>query len=212
MISRHFTMHDEILTPEAVALLSSLKSFENFYLAGGTALALQIGHRRSVDFDLFSQNPLPEQLLTHAKRTLAPQSVIVTYRSPEQLNLTVGDVKITFLYFSYPVIDPLVKYEGLQLISVREIASMKAFAIGKRLSYKDYIDWYFLLKERHVELADVIDHAKQKFGNDLNDRLFLGQLVSLAEVPTQKIDFLRDEVDRETITKFLETTVREFKI
>lgn len=89
---------------------------------------------------------------------------------------------------------------------------MKAFAIGKRMSYKDYVDWYFLLKEHYVELTDVITHAKQKFGNDFNDRLFLGQLVSLTEVPTQKIDFLRDEVDREIITKFLEITVKEFKI
>ena len=204
-------MHDEILTPEAVALLSSLKSFENFYLAGGTALALQIGHRRSVDFDLFSQNPLPEQLLTHAKRTLAPQSVIVTYRSPEQLNLTVGDVKITFLYFSYPVIDPLVKYEGLQLISVREIASMKAFAIGKRLSYKDYIDWYFLLSEKHVNLKQVIKLANEKFGGDFNSRLFLGQLVSIIDVSVSEIDFLRDKVDYKIVQNFLEKTVRNFK-
>lgn len=80
------------------------------------------------------------------------------------------------------------------------------------MSYKDYVDWYFLLKERYIKLVDVITHANQKFGNDFNDRLFLGQLVSLPEVPMQKIDFLRDEVDRETITKFLETTVKGFKI
>jgi len=205
-------MHDEILTPNATALLPEISSFENFYLAGGTALAFQIGHRRSVDFDLFSSGPLSQQLLSRAKRTFTPQSIIVTYRSSEQLNLIINDVKVTFLYFNYPMINPTVEYQKLKIASVNEIALMKAFAIGKRLSYKDYVDWYFLLKEHHVELADVITNAKRKFGNDFNDRLFLGQLVSLSEVPTQKIDFVRDEVDRATITEFLETVVREFKI
>lgn len=205
-------MHDEILTPNAIALLPQFSHFEDFYLAGGTALALQIGHRRSVDFDFFLPHLLPEQLLTRVKRALSPQSITITYRSPEQLNLITNDVKITFLHFNYPVIDPLLEYKELRLVSLREIASMKAFVIGQRLSYKDYIDWYFLLKEKHVELADVIAHAKQKFDNDFNDRLFLGQLVSLAEVPTQKIDFLRDEVDRTTVSQFLEQAVKEFKI
>ena len=205
-------MHDEILTPDVIVLLPQLGRFENFYLVGGTALALQIGHRRSIDFDLFSSISLPIGLLDRVKRIFTSQSVSTTYRSSEQLNLIIRNVKITFLFFNYPVIDQLVEYKGLQLASIREIASMKAFTIGKRLSYKDYIDWYFLLKESHIGLADVIAHAKQKFGSDFNDRLFLGQLVSLAEVPTQKIDFLRDEVDRETITKFLETTVKEFEI
>ena len=76
---------------------------------------------------------------------------------------------------------------------------MKAFAVGKRLAYKDYVDWYFLLKEKYVELEDVIPFCQKKFGNDFNDRLFLGQLASLEDIPTQKIDFLRDAVDRISI-------------
>ncbi len=127
-------MHVEVLTEHTAALVPSLARFEDFYLVGGTALALQIGHRRSVDFDLFSTKPLPTQLLARVKRTFAGYSVAVTYRSPEQLNLLINEVKTTFLFFDYPVIDPLIEYRGLRLASLRELAAMKAFSIGKRQS------------------------------------------------------------------------------
>ncbi|MBI1974894.1 MAG: hypothetical protein HYS57_00875, partial [Parcubacteria group bacterium] len=74
------------------------------------------------------------------------------------------------------------------------------------------IDWYFLLKEHHVVLSEVIALAEKKFGSDFNDRLFLGQLVSLSDVPTQEIDFLRDAVSRAVVGEFLNTTVRAFAL
>jgi len=58
----------------------------------------------------------------------------------------------------------------------------------------------------------MLSFCQKKFGNDFNDRLFLGQLASLEDIPTQKIDFLRDAVDRATIQRFLETTVRNFEL
>lgn len=205
-------MHDEVLTQSAVALLPSLARFKDFYLVGGTALALQIGHRRSVDFDLFRDKPLPVGLLTQVKRACAPLSVVVTYRSPEQLNVLIGNVRTTFLFFPYPVIDTFVSYRGLSLASVREIAAMKAFAIGKRLSFKDYVDWYFMLKEKQVTLQDVISLAQKKFGGDFNDRLFLGQLVSLSDIPQQTIDFLRGPINKTEIAEFLEQTAKTFTL
>ena len=205
-------MHDEVLTKSAAALLPSIVRFSDFYLAGGTALALQIGHRRSVDFDLFSEKTLPAELLPRVKRVCAPLSVVVTYSSTEQLNVLIGGVKTTFLFFPYQVINPLVAYRGISIASVREIATMKAFAVGKWLSFKDYVDWYFMLKEKYVTLPDVIALAQKKFGGDFNDRLFLGQLVSLADVPIQSIDFLRAAVDKKEITEFLEYSVKTFAL
>lgn len=205
-------MHDEALTKEAAPLLPKFARFKQFYLVGGTALALQLGHRLSVDFDFFSHEPLSPRLLEQVRRVFVSEKRVVTYRSPEQLNVGINGVKTTFFFFNYPVIEPFVAYKGAPLASVQEIAAMKAFAIGKRLSYKDYIDWYFLLKERRVTLSEVIALAEKKFGGDFNDRLFLGQLVSLSDTPTQKIDFLRDPVSRETVEQFLIKTVKEFAL
>jgi len=205
-------MHEKALIKQAATLFPSFLKFKNFYLVGGTALALQIGHRISVDFDFFTSDELPSSLLRIVKRVFFNSSISVTYRSPEQLNVLIDNIQTTFLQYPYPAIDPFVSYQGISLASIREIAAMKAFAIGKRLSYKDYIDWYFLLSEKRIGLEEVIKFCQEKFGNDFNDRLFLGQLVSLADIPTQKIDFLRDPAERETIQRFLEKSVSKFKL
>lgn len=203
-------MHEKALTKQAATLFPHFSRFENFYLVGGTALALQIGHRISVDFDFFSEKELPPQLLRRVKITFHDNTVAVSYHSLEQLNVLITNIKTTFLHYPYPVIDTFVKIGSISIASIREIAAMKAFSIGRRLSYKDYVDWYFMLKENRVHLHDVLQVAQKKFGGEFNDRLFLGQLVSMDDVPEQSIDFLRDEVDRETINKFLEEKVRSF--
>lgn len=205
-------MHEEALTKRATALFPDFGRLKNFYLVGGTALALQIGHRLSIDFDFFSSDELPKNVLQKVKRLFPRSSISVTYRAPEQLNVLLDEIKTTFFYYPYPIINRLVEYRGVGMASIREIAAMKAHAIGKRLAYKDYVDWYFLLKESYVELHDVIELAKKKFGGEFNDRLFLGQLVSLTDVQSQKIDFLRGEVGRETIQKFLEAEVKRIEL
>lgn len=203
-------MHEEALKPKTKNLFPLLGRLKNFYLVGGTALALQIGHRVSVVFDMFSSKELPPRLLQQVKGVFADSRVTVTYRAPEQLNVVVDDVKCTFFLFEYPLIDKLKRYQGVPLASVREIAAMKAFAIGKRLLYKDYVDWYFLLQKGYVTLSEVIKLAQKKFGSDFSDRLFLSQLASIADVSTQDIDFLYDEIDRATIEKFLKDQVRKY--
>lgn len=204
-------MHEKALTKKAAVLFPRFARFKNFYLVGGTALSLQIGHRLSVDFDFFSFDEFPSNLLQQIKRAFPNVPISVTYRAPEQLNVLVDNIKTTFFHFEYPTVDPFVEYRGVPLASVQEIAAMKAFAVGKRLAYKDYVDWYFLLKEKYVELLDVISFCKKKFGNDFNDRLFLGQLVSMEDIPSQKINFLQKTVDRPTIQRFLQETVRTYK-
>ncbi|PIY96381.1 hypothetical protein COY65_00935 [Candidatus Jorgensenbacteria bacterium CG_4_10_14_0_8_um_filter_39_13] len=201
-----------LVNKEAKKLFPRFGKFSDFYLVGGTALALQIGHRISVDFDFFSGNELPTGLLQKIKRIFPDPAIEVIYREArEQITLLLDRVKITFFHYSYPVIDRFVKYQGVPMATVREIAAMKAFSIGKRLSYKDYIDWYFLLKEKYIDLKGVIALAEKKFNGDFNNRLFLGQLVSISDVPILPIDFLRDAIDKKTVQNFLEKTVRNFK-
>ena len=203
-------MHDEALTKEAQGLVPGLTQFRGWYLAGGTSLALQIGHRLSVDFDLFSEKELPPRFLESVKRVFPGASSAVTYDASDQLNVIINGIKTTFLRYPYPVIEPLVMYGGVSVASINEIAAMKAFSIGRRLAYKDYVDWYFLLKERHAMLDRVIDLAQKKYGREFNDRLFLGQLISVDDVQVQKIDFLRGDVEKAVIKEFLDGAVKEF--
>lgn len=202
-------MHDDVLTPKARELFPLLSKFKEFYLVGGTALALQLGHRVSVDFDLFTEKPLPPSLLQKIKRTFGTYQYLVTYRTSQQINLTIAGVKCTFFSFPYPVIDLFVMYHGVPLTSIREIAAMKALAVGHRLAYKDYVDWYFLLARRAVTLDSVIELAKKKFDGDFSDRLFLGQLASFDDVKTQTIDFLGKKVPRGRIEAAIAKAVKK---
>lgn len=205
-------MYQEALTERGRVLFPRLSRFESFYLVGGTALALQISHRRSVDFDLFTEKELPDRLLQKVKRVFNDAMVIVTYNVPGQLNITIDGIKATFFEYPYAVTEPLVTYESVPMLSVREIAASKAFSIGKRLSYKDYVDWYFLLSGNYVQLEDVVRLANRKYGNDFNDRLFLGQMASLGDVNEQPIDFLTTPVDRKTVDTYLKDAIRSFKL
>ncbi len=173
-------MHHEVLTERAAELFSALSRFPGFYLAGGTALALQIGHRVSVDFDLFSNKDIERSLLPHVGCVFSDgASIAPLINNSDELTVLVDDVKITFLKYPFPTFDPFVIYEQMPLLSVREIAATKAYTIGRRGAYKDYIDLYFTLSEQHAPLLDIIDIAEKKFGFEFNSRLFLEQLVFL---------------------------------
>lgn len=202
-------MHETALTEEGKRLFPRFAKFKEFYLVGGTGLALQIGHRLSVDFDFFSEKELSGQILPNVKRVFPQANLEVTYRSFEQLNVLINTIKTTFLYYPYPLIEDPLRYHGVRIATVSEIAAMKAVSIGRRLSYKDYVDWYFLLREGHVTLDAVIELSRKKYGGEFNARLFLGQLASVDDVADQAIDFLRDEIGRNTIRQYLNAAIRD---
>jgi hypothetical protein len=120
-------MHREALTEAGFKLLPSLAAFDDFYLAGGTALALQIGHRVSVDFDFFGDGPIDQMLLPKVKRVFPGISVEPAINNPEELTVFLGTVKLTLLSYPFPIVEPLVSWEGLRMLSVKEIGATKAY-------------------------------------------------------------------------------------
>src|ERR1700722_15939243 len=96
-------MHPEVLTRPAAALFPTLSRFPGFYLAGGTALALQIGHRISVDFDLFCDDAIDRALLQRVRRIFADADIAVLVNNADELTMLVNGVKITFLTYPFPV-------------------------------------------------------------------------------------------------------------
>jgi Nucleotidyl transferase AbiEii toxin, Type IV TA system len=201
-------MHREVLTKPAAQLFHSLAGFPGFYLAGGTALALQIGHRLSVDFDLFSDNDISPKLLGRVRRAFPEASISPLVNDPSELTVVINGVKVTFLKYPFPVYDAFAEYEDVQLLSVREIAATKAYTIGRRGSYKDYVDLYFVVAERNISLPDIIELANKKFGEDFNSRLFLEQLVFLDDVEDRNIQFLSRTVTPGELVAFFQQTIR----
>ncbi len=201
-------MHHEALTEHSKLLFPGLRQFPEFYLAGGTALALQIGHRVSVDFDLFSESPIRKNLLSKVKRVYADAPVHTSVNNPDELTVFIEETKITFLHYPFPTLAVPDAHEGIRILGVLEIAATKAYTIGRRGSYKDYIDLYFILAEHHASLEDIIELAQKKYGGEFNDRLFLEQLVYLDDIEDTAITLLRGgEITVPMLEKFFSEEV-----
>lgn len=176
-----------ILTDEGKALFPRLAAFkDDFYLAGGTALALQIGHRISVDFDLFSPRPIKKTLMAAIEEKLGEASAPLVATSRE-LSVMVHNVKCTFLHYPFETLLPFVDLGPVNALSAREILVTKAYTIGRRESLKDYIDLYTGLTRNVITLEDILDLANRKYGDAFNDRLFLEQLLLVDDAPEEAI-------------------------
>jgi hypothetical protein len=205
-------MHTEALTEEGLGLFPALKAFDDFYLAGGTALALQIGHRLSVDFDLFHGGPIDGALLAKVKEVFAYHPIEPLINNPDELTVLVGTVKLTLLRYPFPLVAPLVSMDGLPMLSIREIGATKAYTIGRRGAYKDYVDLYFIIAEHHASLEEIIAMAERKFGREFNSRLFTEQLLFMDDVRDYQIDFLKMPITPEGITAFFEEKIRKLPL
>ncbi len=129
--------------------LMTEKSLDNFALVGGTALALQIGHRKSIDLDFFTLFSFdPDQLLAdlHGRFT-----TMLLQKSTQSLICTIEGIKTDFILFRYPFIRPILHEEGIRLLSLEDIAPMKLDAISGRGSKKDFYDVFFLLQHFTLE-------------------------------------------------------------
>jgi hypothetical protein len=203
-------MHREVLTKPAADLFPSLGRFPGFYLAGGTALALQIGHRASVDFDLFSTAEIDRDQLGQVRHVFGSAAEIMPLvNNADELTLLVNGVKLTFLTFPFPTYEPLITFLDVPLLSVREIAATKAYTIGRRGSFKDYVDIYYVIAERRTTLANIIADAERKFRADFNSRLFLEQLVYVADLDDTEVQFLKSPVTAEQVRAFFEAQIRD---
>ena len=175
-------------------------------------MALQIGHRISIDFDLFSSSEITKDFLNNVEKIFTDKKVNILVNNPEELTILVDNIKVTFLAYPFPVILNLAKYKEVALLSIKEIAASKAYTIGRRGSYKDYVDLYFIISEKYSSLDDIIKIAERKYGSEFNSRLFLEQLVYLEDVKDVNIMFLKDEVIKNDLERFFENLVKKIKL
>lgn len=158
-------LHWDSVTPAMRQIMTAFSSdplAEEFYLAGGTALALQLGHRRSVDLDYFSQTqsdiPALVQPLRGALKDYAP---ILSDSSWGNLVFLAKDVRVGFYGYGYKLVAPLVEAEDVRLASVQDIALMKMDALLARASRKDFHDLYAICQR--ISLRELLDLAPQKY-------------------------------------------------
>ena len=140
-------MHKEVLDKNQLELLPFVKLFkQEFYLAGGTAIALHIGHIRSIDFDLFKPKALNHKSIV-SKILASGYPYTITRRETEQMNIIIRDVMFTFCEYPFQIASDSSFSGLLRLPDLEVLAAMKAYALGRRSKWKDYVDMYFILKD-----------------------------------------------------------------
>ena len=196
-------MHKEILNNDQLGLLPLLKDFKReFYLVGGTAIALHLGHRRSIDFDLFNPKGFnAKKIIT--KLDTHHLTYKVTRNVSEQLNLIISDVKFTFFEYPFPV-KPEIKFEEfIKIPSLLDLAAMKAYALGRRSKWKDYVDLYFILKN-HYSIKQISQRADEIFGQLFSEKLFRAQLCYFKDIDyAEEVEYLIQAVSGAEIKNFV---------
>lgn len=152
---------------KALAQLAPLAATRNFYLGGGTAIALYLGHRRSIDFDWFIQEALGDPMLL--AQDIRSQGIAFTTNrvEPGTLHGMVSGVKVSFLEYPYPLLRPSTRMEGFEcnIASLDDLACMKLSALSQRGSKKDFVDIYALMV-KHKFLPDLLNLYKRKYEID----------------------------------------------
>ncbi len=141
-------LQTQTVVPELMELLRKLmkeESFSNYYLVGGTSLALQMGHRNSIDIDLFGKQEIDSDLFINLLNNFGKTEV---QKSLKNILITdVAGIKVDFVNYQYNILEEPLVIEGIRMLSKKDIAAMKLNAIAGRGSKKDFIDLYFLLQD-----------------------------------------------------------------
>jgi len=161
-----------ILPDEQKILFDVLKQqtwLNSYYLVGGTALALYIGHRQSVDFDFFSECDFDNTTIIGTLSQIGNFELFS--QSENTVDGSLNDVKVSFITYKYPLLKPSLKYENILIADMLDIALMKLEAIAGRGSMKDFIDLFYLLK--YYSLSELFEMHKEKYGAAISNQYHL---------------------------------------
>ncbi|GAA0564444.1 nucleotidyl transferase AbiEii/AbiGii toxin family protein [Chitinophaga japonensis] len=163
------------------------QQFKPFYLVGGTALALKIGHRRSIDIDLFTEKSFnAKEIATHIEASYPVQNL----RSINNgVFCFVSGVKVDIIAHQYPLLNSIEEVEGIRMLSLLDIGAMKLNAIyGNGTRLKDYIDIYSLLA--YIPLQEILQACERKYP-DIDATMAKTALLYHNDIdPTEKVDFI----------------------
>ena len=205
-------MHPECLRPEAAHLLPVVaKALQPFspVLAGGTALALHVGHRVSVDFDFFTNHEVDPAAVVLAMQATSVE-IRVLKLEPGTAVMTANGVKVSLFQYPYPFAEPTERFSGAMVAGIVDIAGMKLIAIMQRGARRDFVDLYAVLKTTPFRV--IAHNAIQRFGTTLIEPVIIGKaLVWFADADAQPDPmYLGKPVQWSAIKRFFRSSVSQF--
>jgi hypothetical protein len=204
-------LYFDILDKKRTDISPLLKPFKaDFYLAGGTALALLLGHRDSFDFDFFCPNSFSTvDLFQKIEQVFTGRIIVKTQEAKDTLTVIIDEgVKASFFAYPHKLVRPLLREDNFEIASLEDIACMKLAAITSRSLLKDYVDLYFILN--NIALGKLLTLVKEKYST-IDANLILKSLVYFEDVEQEPILFRHDQdVSFKLIKEYLAWTVKEY--
>ncbi|WP_269224342.1 nucleotidyl transferase AbiEii/AbiGii toxin family protein [Flavobacterium sp. IMCC34518] len=157
-------LQTQTVVPELLELLKKImceELFLDYHLVGGTSLSLQMGHRNSIDIDLFGNCEINQNLFIDKLKDYG--QVIVTQSTKNILIAEVNGIKVDFVNYKYPLLSNPILIGHIRMLSTMDIAAMKLNAIAGRGSKKDFIDLYFLLEK--FSMREMLDFYNLKYSD-----------------------------------------------
>lgn len=200
----------EALTDPQKKVFPQLEKFAKLgNLVGGTALTLQLSHRRSYDFDIFLPKPLPKSLPVKVRNVFGHISIIRD--TFEEFTFTTSSgLKITFFEYPFKNLYPFIDTGSIKIADWQDIALDKAHTIGRRAEYRDYVDLFFILSEKKISLDFLIQNAGRKFGDLFAEKLFLQQLVYFDDIDIVPVEYLDKKYQPEEIKAFFKKLTEDY--
>jgi len=187
---------------DTLAILGKQDYFKTTYLAGGSSLALQLGHRRSIDFDFFTN--ISFELIDVKNILNSIGKYTGQHEAPKTMVGKFNEAKFSLFYYPYKLIAETKNYQGINLASLEDIASMKLVAITDRGTKKDYVDLYFLSK-KCFSIEKMFEFYDKKYHNfELNKVTLLKALQYFDDANDSEMPEMIEKVDWEDIKKFFE--------
>ena len=162
MENKEHVWHREVIGQQVERTLRDLREcgvLDRCYLAGGTGLALHLGHRRSQDLDFMSPEPVAPDALIQKLQKLAGFGL--ESQAPNTLHATIRRIKVSFLAYPYPLLFSFMIFLGVKVADPRDIACMKLSAIASRGTKRDFVDLYVVSKQ--YDVSQVLEWFKQKY-------------------------------------------------
>ncbi len=189
-------------TQRSLELLGAKKITRGFYLAGGSALALHLGHRLSVDLDFFTAQSF--DALALSRRLAQADTFTQDQRKKDTLLGTFAQVKVSFFRYSYPMLAPTATVLNTAIASVPDIGAMKLEAIGTRGKKRDFIDLYFICRASHT-LEDVLSRYREKYkGVEVNLVHYVKALTYFEEAEADPMPRMLKRVSWDQVKRFFE--------
>lgn len=201
-------LQTQTVEPALLELLNSLmqhEPFKDLYLVGGTGLALQIGHRNSVDIDLFGKADLDDLEISQYLNTLGQNTILK--KSKNIQIYAVNGIKVDFVNYNYPWIGEVKVIDGIRLASSKDIGAMKLNAIAGRGSKKDFIDLYFLLQEYSIE--QLVQFYKNKY-HDGSSFMVLKSLTYFEDADKQEMPIMYKKVTWAEVKQSIRKSVNSY--